>query len=71
MPARGKGKAKANGQRSPAKEKKDERTCGQRMKEHEYLQAGSQVPVKVGGKTMQLQAGAFGYVVAFMCCMPT
>ena len=27
------------------------------MKEHEYLQADSQVPVKVGGKTVQLQAG--------------
>ena len=27
------------------------------MKEHEYLQAGSQVPVKVGGTTMQVQAG--------------
>ena len=53
MPANGKGKRKGG----PAEAPKDERTCGQRMREHEYLSADSQVQVAAGSTTVKLQAG--------------
>ena len=57
MPARGKSKKKAKQGSSSGTAPKDERTCGQRMREHEYLSADSQVQVAAGSTTVKLQAG--------------